>query len=227
MFWRRPGPFGAQHKRDARRPERLFEIHLRFAGKPDAPEAGFADLLERAREVDHPRPRHALQRARRRFGERAAFGRRMAVLGDDPDGSERRRRAQDRADIVRVGDLVENQEQGALAGVAEDIAKPDVFKRLDFDDHPLVRRIVRDQPAEVGHVGERYRNLLREAHEPGAFARRPGLEYAPQGIVERRGDRMLAPQARAVCRSVVLVRSLVAGHARQMEQAGEAGNAGF
>ena len=49
-------PFGAEHQRDARRAERVLELRVGVAGQADPPEAGLADLLERAGEVDDARP---------------------------------------------------------------------------------------------------------------------------------------------------------------------------
>ena len=111
-------PFGAQHQRDSRRAECVLEVGVGFAGEADPPEARLADFLQRSGEIDHPHPRHPLERAGRGLGDDSAFRRRMAVLGDDSDRSERRCRAQDGADIMRIGDLVEDQQNGALAGAA-------------------------------------------------------------------------------------------------------------
>ena len=212
VLGRRPGPFGTEHQRDPRRSERILELRLRFAGQADPPEAGVANFLERAGEVDDPRPRHALERPGRGFGQRPAFGRGVAVLRDDSDRPERRGRAQDRADIMRIGDLVEHQQDRAIAGLAEHVAKPDVLQRLDLDDHALMRRVVRDQPAEVGDVGQGDRDFLRETHEIRRVARCPGAQDLALRIVERRGDGMLSPQSRAVRRTVGMG-SLVPGHA--------------
>ena len=198
---------GAQHQRDALRAERVFEVGVGIAGQPDPPEAGLGDLFQRAGEVDDARPRHALESARCGLGEDAALGRRMAVLGDDPDRSEGRGRAQDRADIMRVGDLVEDEQHGAFRRVAEHVVEPDILERLDLDHHALVRRVVRHQPAEVGDVGEGHRNVLGELHEPRGFARRPGAKHLALGIVERRRDRVPAPEARAVGRAVLMMRA--------------------
>ncbi len=92
----------------------------------------------------------------------------MTVLGDDPDRAERGRRAQDRADIMRVGDLVEHQQDGASGGLAQQAVEPDIVERLDLDHHALVRRIVGNQPAKIGRLGERYGHIRRKLHEPAA-----------------------------------------------------------
>src|SRR4051812_42054792 len=100
----------------------------------------------------------------------------MAVLGDDSGRSERGGRAQDRADIMRIGDLVEDEQDRAIERASEDPVEPDVVEGLNLDYQPLVRRVMRNQPPEVGDVRKRYRNVLWELHRRGRLARRPGTE---------------------------------------------------
>jgi hypothetical protein len=102
--------FRAQHQSDARRPQHLGEVEVGFAGQTDAPESGFRHFVECAGKVHHPYPRHDLQCAAGRLGERSAFWRCMAILGDDAERVEGGGRAQDGADIVRVRHLVEHQQ---------------------------------------------------------------------------------------------------------------------
>src|SRR5215207_3370586 len=125
---------GPKHQRDLRRTERGLEVRLGLTGKPDPPEAGLADLLQRPGEIDDTDPRHALKRTGSRLGERPAFRRRMAVLSDDRDGAERGGGAQDGAQIMWVGHLVEDEEYRALRGVGEYVIQPRLLERLDFDD---------------------------------------------------------------------------------------------
>src|SRR3546814_5029443 len=59
----------------------------------------------------------------------------VAILRDDRRGVERRRRAEHRADIVRVGDLIENDERALAVGVdllLQQIAEIDAFERVDL-----------------------------------------------------------------------------------------------
>ena len=56
----------------------------------------------------------------------------MTVLGDDSDCAEGCGRPEDGADIVGIGHLVEDQQHGGLAGGGDQIAKPDLFERLDL-----------------------------------------------------------------------------------------------
>ena len=54
---------------------------------------------------------------------------------------------------MRVGDLIEDHQRAAvsLAGT-QDVAEIGVLQRLDLEHDPLVRRVGRDKPAEVGGV---------------------------------------------------------------------------
>ncbi len=85
------------------------------------PEAGFLELVEGAGEVDGAHQRDDFERPRGGLGQHAGVGRRMAVGNDHAGGAEGRRRAQDGADIVRVGHLVEGQDQGVVAAAGQDI----------------------------------------------------------------------------------------------------------
>ncbi len=68
----------------------------------------------------------------------------MPVLSHDTDRPERCRRAKDGPDIVRIGHLVEDQQDGVLRRLGQDVVEPGIFQRLDFDDDALVRRIAGD-----------------------------------------------------------------------------------
>ena len=148
-----PSPSAPSTRATRGGPERFGERGLRLAGQADPPEARLGDLVERAGEVDHAHPGHGLERAAGGLGERAGFGRRVAVLGDDAERVERGGRAQDRADIVRIGDLVEHQQRPAVLGLVEQVGEQHIGQLLDLGDDALVRRVARHQPAEVGDVG--------------------------------------------------------------------------
>jgi hypothetical protein len=107
VFWRILHP-RAEYDREALRPHRIAQRLRRVAGQADAPEARLRHLVQRAGEVDDTDPRHGLERAGCRAGHRAAFRRGVAILRDEAERVEGSGRAQDRAQIVRVGDLVED-----------------------------------------------------------------------------------------------------------------------
>src|SRR3546814_15103388 len=80
----------------------------------------------------------------------------VAILRDDRRGVERRRRAEHRADIVRVGDLIENDERALAVGVdllLQQIAEIDAFERVDLDHQSLMRGVARDESREIGDLG--------------------------------------------------------------------------
>ena len=84
----------------------------------------------------------------------------MTVLGHDRDRPERGGGTQNRSDIMRIGDLVEYENQGLLFGVGEDFGQPDVLERFAFDDHALVRRVARHQSPEIGRLASSFRTML-------------------------------------------------------------------
>ena len=63
--------------------------------------------------------------------------------------AEGRRRAQDGADIVRVGDLVEHQDEGVVAAARQDVLERRVFEGRDEDRNSLVDRARRQAPGQV------------------------------------------------------------------------------
>jgi hypothetical protein len=89
----------------------------------------------------------------------------MTILCNDADRPERCRRTQDRADIVRVGHLVEDEKHCTVGSVRQQIIDPDFLERLNLDDDSLMRSVIRYEAAKIGSFGKRNRDLLRELHE--------------------------------------------------------------
>jgi len=205
-------PFCAEHERDTLWPQCVLEIDVSVPGEADAPETSLADLFERPGKVDDADPRHALQRSRRRLGKGTALGRGMAILRDDSDRPEGRRGTKDRADIVRVGDLVEHQKDRALLCLVQQPVEPHVLERLDLDDDALMRRVGRNQSSKVRRLRHGHGDLLGQLHVIRGLAGGPRSKHLAIGIVERRGDRMPAPQSRPVRGAVALVGFLAARH---------------
>ena len=85
-----------------------------------------------------------LQSAGRRFGQRAGEFGRMALGGDQRVDGEGRGGAQDRADIVRIGDLIEHDDEavGRQFGNIDRLERP----RLEQEAlmHGVARRAQRD-----------------------------------------------------------------------------------
>ena len=117
---------------------------------------------------------------------------------------------------MRIGDLVEHQQHGRLRSIGQQVVEPDLLERLDLDDHALVWRVARHKPAEIGDIRQGDGKILGKLHESRRVARRPRLGYLALGIIERGGDRMTAPEARPVRRSVLLVGFLAARHPAPM-----------
>ena len=190
-----PFSLGAEHERDGACGQGLADGRFRLAGEAEAPVAGLGHFLERASEIDHAHPRHDLECARGRFGDHPTFGRGVAVLRDQRGGIERRGRAQDRADVVRIGHLVENH-QGPRRIAGEHLVEEQVRQGLAIEHEALVRRIARYHPGKVGHVGPFHRKIGRKfAIERGhALAGRPQLAVLAFGIHQRRFHGMASPQ---------------------------------
>ncbi len=155
------------------------------------------DFLERARQVDDPHPRHDFERARRRARDDAAFGWAVAVLRDDRRRIERRRRAQHRADIVRIGDLVEDNERTLALRIhlfLQQVAEMDILERVDLDHQPLMRRVARDESREVGDVRIADRNHRRQVELAQCLARAPDALDVAFGVGERGENGVAAPE---------------------------------
>ena len=188
---------GPQHQRHARFADRLAQHRVRIAIQADAPIACLGNLIERARQVHHPHPRHDFQRARRRARQHARFGRRMPVLRDDAQRVERRRRPQDRADIMRVRHLVQHQDRAlVVAPLFQHFVQPDIVQRFDFGDDALMRRVRRDHPAHVGDVGIDDRQHRGQVERGQRFARAPYLAHDAIGVGESRDNGVTPIEAR-------------------------------
>ena len=81
----------------------------RAAVEADGQEAALFERHKAARQVLHAHDRDQFERAGRRLGQHPGSLRTVPRRGDDGFDGKRRGAAQDRSDIVRVGDLVEHQ----------------------------------------------------------------------------------------------------------------------
>ena len=188
-----PLAFGAEHQRRARVGDRVLEHARCLAVEADAPEARVADLAERACEVDDAHPRHRFKRAARGTRQCPRLAGRMAVLRHQRDGAERRRRAQYRADIVRIGDLIEDDQRPG-AGQHEDVAEIRRNEFLDFKDDALVRCVGGDQPPEIGIVAILHDEAARQLGLHDEILRRrrcdvEACESSVRGSTARRARR--------------------------------------
>ena len=186
---------GPEHQRHGSGRQGLSERGVSFTRQTNAPVSRFRQFLERAGQIHHAHPRNDFQRATRGFRHRARFRRGVTVLRDDRRGTERRGRAQDRADVVRVGHLVEHQHRPAV--LADHVIEEYVLQRRAFEHQPLMRRIARDQPGEIVRIGILDGKIRRQFAVEGidALTRRPQLAVLALGVLERRFDRVPPPQA--------------------------------
>lgn len=119
----------------------------------------------------------------------------MPILCHDPKCVERRCRPQDRTNIVRVRHLIQHQQWPTIVGPAiEQFAQPDVLKRFDFCNEPLVRRIGRHHPSKVSSIGIGDRQDGRQIQCAQGFTGPPDLAHHPVRVGQRRNHRVPPPE---------------------------------
>src|SRR4029077_10282762 len=146
-----------------------------------------------ARQVLHGDDRDQFERARRRLGQHAGGLRTVPRRGDDGFDGKRRGAAQDRPDIVRVGDLVEHQHDAGRRQIL-DVGRG---QGVGLGDQALMHR-VRRQPCGQ-RIGphqlrlDRLRDAVFGEAAYGIFRRQQAADAA-RGIGERRSDAVPAVQ---------------------------------
>ncbi len=184
--------FRAQRQPDLAGQLGLGQGLRRFGSEAGDPEAALLEKLDRAREVGDPDQRHMLERAGGCLGQRPGFRRRVALGQDDRERAEGGGRAQDRADILRVGHLVEDHQPRMLRalGCGDHILDAVVGQRMDPGCQPLMNG-TRRQPA--------FQDVARDTLPFMALDRRhlvgSGMSQAqdlPLWVGERGGQRMMS-----------------------------------
>ena len=104
-------PFGAEDQRRRQRQIDGVVALRRIPREANRPDAELFQLLDRARDVHLGRDRHVRHGARRRFRGDAVERRRMPRLPHDAVRTRRIDGPQDGADVVRILDAVEHDEQ--------------------------------------------------------------------------------------------------------------------
>ena len=173
----------------------------------DDPVAALLEVGQGAAEIDHLDQRHEVERARGRLGAGAAELGAAAIGQDDALHAECRGRAQDGAEIARVVDLVQGQDQRALRRVGAEL------RRVAVGQGPDAQRPVPD----AAHSGGRSWAMRSAGTFSGVIARAPGggldrregrlggqhAVAGPVGIGQGGGDGMLAvepdPPGRGGC----------------------------
>ena len=168
-----PGPLRSDHQRGRRRViERVVRLR-RIPRQPHRPHAGRLQVLERARDVHHVRASRR-DRARRRLRRRAAERRRMPRLPHHAVRPRRVGRPQNRAEVVRILDPIEHDDQRRAFRLHDEI----------FD-------------AEAGGVAHLGRNALVHAAARRALELRRALRGIGARRPRRRVDRVGAAGRRA------------------------------
>ncbi len=204
--------FGAQHQRHAAVGEDRAGQRLAAGIQADAPDIGGLQRDHRAGDVDRTQQRHGFQRARRGLGQSAGFLRRVAVLGDDGGGAERGGRAHDRADIARVGHLIQHDDR---PGFSSTDCRLGWRQRIGQQRRALMHDVAAQQliePAAIDPLGRHRpgrRQLLAE-RRLGFLGQQQAAQTARR-IGQRGGDGMVAIQPdgafrrlRAVARAIVM-----------------------
>ena len=143
-----------------------------------------------------------LQRARCRLGQRAAERRAVAASHDQPGRAEHCGRAQDGADVVRVGDLVEHDERATPVGavIGNGLPAPARAAARSRAARPgaRCRRRAAVEVARADALVAQCRAALSAAAEAvGGVVGEPERTMAAVGIGESRLDGMDAAQQRA------------------------------
>src|SRR5690606_27169574 len=130
---------GADHEDTAvRRGLDRVERGLAFAREAEDLEALVVERLEGAREVDHAGDRGVLDGASGGAAHHARDAGAPPRGEDDAVGAERDGAADDGAEVVRIGDLVERDEERALGRAGEELLQREVGELGRERDHPLV-----------------------------------------------------------------------------------------
>ena len=133
-----------------------------------------------------------------------AFGRHQRV------DRERRRRAQDRADIVRIGDLIEHEDQAA----GGNFGNVDGIQRARLEQYALVNGIARGARGNVVRRNDLCLDAARRDFRREALRRGRGrieTNEPATGRAQRRDDRVKAIEthkARVAPRRTAVWRSL-------------------
>ncbi len=123
---------------------------VRSAVQADGAPAVIGQLLQRAAEIRHPGAGQALGRAGRGLGQGAGEGGRMAVLHDDAARAEGQGRAEDGADVLRVRQLIQHNDD-AFSRFGQ-VFQIHAFQRLDLEGHALVYGPGGQHPAQGDRI---------------------------------------------------------------------------
>ncbi|MNE37023.1 hypothetical protein D3C80_1308610 [compost metagenome] len=122
----------------------LIQLLLGLASGTDHPQAALLEFLQGPRQVGDRYQRDDFGRAAGHFTYRGGQGRRLVLGHDHRQGTGRIGGAQAGAEVVRVGNAIEHQNQrcalGAIEQLFEHCLAPDLA-RADFSHHALVHAL--------------------------------------------------------------------------------------
>ncbi len=137
--------FGAEHEGKRAGEGRVLERAFGFFRETDAQDAAVAELGQRLGEVLDEHDGHEVERAARGLGEHARKRRAVALGQHEAGGAEGGRRAERRADIMRIGHLIEHEQDA----VGIDVVQADRRQGPHLQRHALMHRVGPEQPVEI------------------------------------------------------------------------------
>lgn len=140
---------GAEHecKRPCQRSR--LQRHITFLGESDARIAKLAEFGESLGKILDEHDGHDVERAARDLGERAGKWRAVPLGQNETRCAEGGGRAEYGADIMRIGDLIEHDEDAIGIGLVE----PDGRQLLDLERDSLMHLVGAEQPVEIARRG--------------------------------------------------------------------------
>lgn len=119
----------------------------------------------------------------------------MAILRHHSNRIEGRRRTENRAYIVRVGDLIEDQDRPVIIFMGvENIGQPDILQRGYFRHNALMRRILRNKARQIGSFAKLEGNPLRHVDMRQGFTCSPDFQDSTLRVFKRGDDGMASPE---------------------------------
>ena len=182
--------FGAEDDRERAAQVELVERARRRLGRADDADVALLQLAERARQVGDHEVRHRLGGAARDLGDRRVDADRVVLRRDHRVRAGAVGDAQAGAEVVRIGDAVEHEDERRLAGrfgslerVVERMAARD---RLDARDDALVAVVAgQASQAPVVALDQPQRRPPRRARRTGACAGRGATRSKWTSTTER------------------------------------------
>src|SRR5579875_1917368 len=160
--------------------------------RSDDPQARLLQDAERLAHVDDTNDGEALSRARRDFARRRGHAGGAPLRNDDGIGPGAFRSTDDGPEVVRIGHVIEDDEEGGRPTLAQHVVQLRVRERLDERHHALMRLI--RKPLEEPRVVEMRRDAALASER----------EYPPEDVV-----------AAALAKDVHLVHGLAAFDGRR------------